>query len=102
MPTSASAAVTAGTTIIDRLKHLVAALDIMMSAEQIDETTLLFEGGLGLDSFAVLELIVGIEREFGIEFPEADLAPDSFKDLRSLGGVLARILRHGTDHAKPA
>jgi len=78
--------------IIDQLKHLVAGLDIQASPDQIDETVPLFEGGLGLDSFAVLELIVGIEREFAIEFPEQDLTPDSFRDLRTLGQIIARNL----------
>ena len=78
--------------ITDRLKHLVAGLDIEADAHRIDETTSLFEGGLGLDSFAIVELIVAIEREFGIEFPEQDLTPESFQDLRTLGSVVARNL----------
>ena len=76
--------------IIQRLKELIGGLDIHLSADQIDETMFLFEGGLGLDSFAVLEIIVGIEQEFGIEFPEEDLTPESFQDLRALGDVVAR------------
>jgi acyl carrier protein len=88
MPTWSSAE----TGIIDRLKQLVAALDIDLGAGQIEETTFLFEGGLGLDSFAVLELIVAVEQEFGMEFPEADLTPESFQDLRTLGSVVARNL----------
>jgi acyl carrier protein len=75
--------------IIDRLKHLVAGLDIQLGVDQIDETVFLFEGGLGLDSFAVVDLIVAIEEEFGIEFPEPDLTPESFQDLRTLGTVVA-------------
>ena len=35
--------------IIDRLKQFVAALDIHVAADQIDDTTYMFEGGLGLD-----------------------------------------------------
>ncbi len=76
--------------IIHRLKLLVAALDIEFDADEIDETMFLFEGGLGLDSFAVVELIVAIEQEFGIEFPEQDLTPELFQDLRTLGDVVAR------------
>ena len=76
--------------IIDRLKLLVAGLDVQLAADQIEDTTFLFEGGLGLDSFAVVELIVAIEQNFAIEFPEEDLSPESFQDLRTLAGVVAR------------
>lgn len=30
----------------------------------------LFEGGLGLDSFAVLDLVMAIEKTFGVQFSE--------------------------------
>lgn len=63
-----------------------------MEADRIGDSTFLFEGGLGLDSFAVLELIVAIETDFGMEFPEQDLTPESFRDLRTLGTVVARNL----------
>lgn len=56
--------------------------------------TPLFDGGLGLDSFAVVELITSIERRFGIQFSDADFHPDNFVDLRALGGVVARYLDH--------
>jgi len=78
--------------IIDRLKQLVAQLDVQVAAGEIGETTFLFEGGVGLDSFAILELIAAIEQEFDIEFQEEDLTPDSFQDLQTLGGVIARNL----------
>ena len=82
--------------IVDRLKHLVAGLDINVPADRIEDTMFLFEGGLGLDSFAVLELIVAIEAAFDMEFPEQDLTPESFLDLRTLGTVVARNLSSQT------
>lgn len=75
---------------IGRLKRLVAQLDVVGGTERIEETTYLFEGGLDLDSFAVVELVVAIEEEFGGEFPEQALTPESFHDLRTLGAVVAR------------
>lgn len=79
--------------IIDRLRHLLAELDVRLPAGPIDETTFFFEGGLGLDSFAVVELIVLVERDFAFEFPESDLRPESFENLRALGTVIAKNLR---------
>jgi acyl carrier protein len=77
------------TTVVDRLKRLIAELDVRLGTDPIDETAFLFEGGLGLDSFAVGELILLIEREFRFEFPESDLSPESFQTLRTLGAVIA-------------
>jgi acyl carrier protein len=88
MPPSSSRA----SAVIDRLKRLVAQLDVRLGDEPVDETTFLFEGGLGLDSFAVGELIILIEQEFGFEFPESDLTPDAFHDLRTLGAVVSANL----------
>lgn len=52
--------------------------------------TPLFEGGLGLDSFAVVELVSLIEQHFDIEFSDADFVPENFADLATLGSVVAR------------
>jgi acyl carrier protein len=37
-----------------------------------------------LDSISVLELVVAIEREFGIEVTGEDVRPENFKDMPSL------------------
>ena len=80
--------------IIERLRRLMLTeLDVRLAAGEIEETTFFFEGGLGLDSFAVVELIGLVEREFAFEFAEADLRPESFRDLRSLGSVVAGNLQ---------
>jgi len=79
--------------IVARLKQLVADLDVRLMADEIGETTFLFEGGVGLDSYAVVELIGAIEAAFAFEFPEAELTPDSFHDIRTLAAVVGRNLR---------
>jgi acyl carrier protein len=40
----------------------------------------LFDSGL-LDSFAVQDMIVELEREFGIQIPESDLRPRKFETI---------------------
>ena len=76
--------------VIERLKRNLTELDVRVAADQIEDTTLLFDGGLGLDSFAIIELIGLVERNFAFEFPESDLRPESFTDVITLGRVIAR------------
>lgn len=52
---------------------------------------LLGEGGI-LDSVAMLELIVGIEREFGVTVLSEDISPENFRDLESLSRFILRNL----------
>ena len=80
--------------IIGELKQLLAGLDIRLAVERIEDTTPLFDGGLGLDSFAVVEFIISIEENFAFEFRKSDLVPESFRDLRTLGAVVASNLEH--------
>jgi acyl carrier protein len=45
-----------------------------------DEEDSLFESGL-LDSFALPDLVSGLEKEFGISIPDADLNPRKFESV---------------------
>lgn len=47
----------------------------------------------GLDSMAVMQLLLLLEERFGIWLPEGDLAPENLESLRALARVLARRLR---------
>ena len=60
-----------------------------LGRDDIDETTPLFEGGMELDSFAIVELITLIEKRYRFEFTDADLRPEHFADLRSLADLVA-------------
>lgn len=76
--------------VVERLKLLVVEkLDIRLAAHEISATTPLFEGGMGLDSFAVVELISLVEQHFDFQFSEKDLRPESFTDLRTLAALIA-------------
>lgn len=50
--------------------------------------TAVFEGGLELDSFAVVDLITRIETHFGIQLSDDDFRPENFTDLQTLGGLV--------------
>jgi acyl carrier protein len=42
----------------------------------------------GLDSMAIMQLLLLIEQKFGIMLPESDLSRDNFNDIRSLARLL--------------
>ena len=70
---------------VEKLKTIIADdLDVNLKKEEIDENASLFEGGLGLDSIVIVELISLIEEKFGIEFSDLELNPEYFSSLRVL------------------
>lgn len=75
------------------LKQVLTELDVRLAAEDIEDTTPLFEEGLGLDSFAIVDLIGLIETRFGFEFSDTDLRPEAFKDVITLARIVARSAR---------
>jgi len=49
---------------------------------------LMGEAGV-LDSISILELVVALEREFGIEVAGEDVRPENFQDMPSLAQFIA-------------
>lgn len=75
---------------IEQLKYLIAhKLDLDLQEGSIDTDAPLLEGGLKLDSLAIVELITLIEETFGFQFGEEDLNMDAFGSVRSLAAVIA-------------
>ncbi len=64
-------------TIVERLK-----LDVEPS--QIGDTTPLFGEGLGLDSIDALELVLGIEQEFGVKVEDEEVGARALASVDSL------------------
>jgi len=72
--------------VMEQLKEiLVNRLDINLKYEDIDENASLYEDGLGLDSIAIVELIVQMEKAFSISIADEELKPELFKSLTTLG-----------------
>ena len=46
----------------------------------------------GLDSMAIMQLLVLIEERYGLWLPEADLVKENFADVRALAALLAERL----------
>ena len=57
---------------------LVARFELGVDAGMIANGEAIFDGGLGLDSMAAIELIIGIEEAFGIPIEDEDLTIQNF------------------------
>lgn len=76
--------------IIERLKHIIAnELDVNASLENIREDVSLLEGGIGLDSVALMEFICILEEKFGFEFSDEELSTEPFESLTVLSNFIA-------------
>ena len=64
--------------IIQRLKLLD------MTPEMIETDDPLFGEGLGLDSIDALELVLGLEKEFGVIIPDAEVGRKVFQSVRTM------------------
>jgi acyl carrier protein len=55
-----------------------------MRPEMIDEEAPLFGDGLGLDSVDALELVVALEKEFGIRIKSSEMGREAFSSVSTL------------------
>ena len=73
--------------LIQELKtKIIAALHLdHVKPSDIKEEAPLFGTGLGLDSIDALELVVMLERDYGIVIQEREIAEKAFASVRALG-----------------
>jgi acyl carrier protein len=64
--------------IIQRLKL------VDMTPEMIESNAPLFGEGLGLDSIDALELVLGLEKEFGVIIPDAEVGKKVFQSVKTM------------------
>ena len=76
---------------------IIRTLSLEVEAEEIDDEDALFGGGLGLNSMATIEIIVGLEEEFGIEVPDEDLRVELFDSVQTMADYVCTAL-----HKAPA
>jgi acyl carrier protein len=76
--------------VLEELKILlITRLKLKIGTDQIMEDTRLFgPEGLGLDSIDVLELVVGIKKEFGVEISDRETAEKVFTSV----GAIAKYI----------
>jgi acyl carrier protein len=60
-----------------------------MSPDEIETDAPLFGEGLGLDSIDALQLVVAMEKEFGVVVPDAATGSTVFVSVRSMAAYIA-------------
>ncbi|MGB9628790.1 MAG: phosphopantetheine-binding protein [Thermodesulfobacteriota bacterium] len=72
--------------LIEKIKQLIIQrLKLVdMTPEMIETDAPLFGEGLGLDSIDALELVLGLEKEFGVIIPDAEVGKRVFQSVRTL------------------
>jgi acyl carrier protein len=80
-------------TVADVKAVVIETLGVEDRAATIDATTPLLGSLPELDSMAVLELVVDLERRFGIAFDDEDVTADVFETLASLTAFVDGKLR---------
>ena len=76
--------------LIDTLKgQIITALKLSdVKPEDIDTDAPLVGGGLGLDSIDTLELLVLLEKEYGVTIPDVNVGRKVFASVRSLAAYI--------------
>ena len=70
--------------IIDTLSLLDVA------PEDIGDDDLLVGGGLGIDSIDVLELVLMLEKDYGVKIESKDVGVQAFASVRALAGFVGK------------
>jgi acyl carrier protein len=74
--------------IEDRLKRMIAArLFLKVAPEAIDDNKSLMDD-YGVDSVSLLELVVGVEEEFGIVIPDEEFSIKHFETVAALAAFV--------------
>ncbi len=78
--------------LIKELKEeIISALNLEeMSADDIDENADLFGDGLGLDSIDALELIVLLEKKYGIKLANPSAGKEIFKNVSTIADYVSK------------
>lgn len=61
-----------------------------ITPSDIDPSAPLFGGGLGLDSIDALELVVGLEKTYGIRIPDEDVGKEAFASVNALAAYVIK------------
>lgn len=74
----------------NQIKRLIVErLKLEIPPEEIGDTQPLFGDGLGLDSIDALELVLGIEQQFGVKVEDEEVGAKALSSVESLAGFIA-------------
>ncbi|QIF04114.1 acyl carrier protein [Roseimicrobium sp. ORNL1] len=69
---------------------MVEELMLPQSAEEITDDALIFSPqGLGLDSVDALQLVVALEKRFGLKLPDAAAARETLRSVETIAEAVA-------------
>jgi acyl carrier protein len=86
--------------VLTKVRHLlIASLELPRDADEIDPDTALFGTGMGLDSVDAVEVVIGLETEFGIRLTDAD---ERRRALRSVNALVDTVMAHPHPRATEA
>lgn len=72
-------------------QYIIEALNLEdMTPDDIDDEAPLFGEGLGLDSIDALELIVLMEKHYGIRLASAAEGKETFKSIQTMADYVAK------------
>lgn len=75
----------------ERLKTMIVErLKLQIKPEDVDDDAPLFGEGLGLDSIDALELVVGLEQEFGVQVPDEAVGREAFGSINTLAEFVVK------------
>lgn len=68
---------------------MVTELMLQQRADEIADDAAIFRPeGLGLDSVDALQLVVALEKKFGLKLPDADAARNVLQDVNSISAAI--------------
>ncbi len=68
----------------DIKQAIVRSLRLPITPEEIGDATPLFDEGLGLDSIDALELVVSMEKTFGVGVPNSEVAAKALRTVNTI------------------
>jgi acyl carrier protein len=83
------------TNIEERIKKVITdRLKLCVDVQKISRSTPLIGKGLGLDSIALQELVIGLEVEFNIFIDESKLRIEYFENIGNLAKYVSKELSY--------
>ena len=76
-------------TIVEEIKKYIEK-NILAENVQIDAATNLKQAGI--DSFSTVEIILFIERKYGVVIPDEKLIPENFETLQALSATVKELM----------
>jgi len=82
-------AATTDTELKDRIKRLIVErLKLETDPSEIGDADPLFGEGLGLDSIDALELVLGLEQEFGVKIEDEEVGGEALASVDALADFI--------------